>query len=75
MSSREEYLTQRFEVAVLRQRIAELEAALTKAADTFEEMSSVQRALGRDVMAAACMVAERGCREVLITTNRSSKHG
>lgn len=48
-------------------RIAALEAALIKAADTFEEMASVSRALQRDIMASACMVAERGCREMLTT--------
>lgn len=43
----------------------DLADALTKAADTFDDLVRVMSILGRDTTAAACHVASVGCREAL----------
>jgi hypothetical protein len=54
-----------FDLRDARKRIASLEDMLTRAADTFRDMKRVSFALGRTVLADACDVAERGCRDEL----------
>jgi hypothetical protein len=46
-------------------RIAALESALNKAADTFRDIGRTSRALLRPLVADACDIAENGCRAAL----------
>ena len=51
--------------APLEQRIATLEAALEKAADTFRDIGRMSKALGRTAVWETCNIAEEGTRAAL----------
>ncbi len=51
--------------AALEARVARLEGALTNAADTFHDLEWTLNLLRRQTSAAACKIAEDGCRAAL----------
>jgi hypothetical protein len=56
-------------------RIRSLEAALGKAVDTFEDIATASRLLGKPVVAESARIASVHCRQALATAETKGEQG